>query len=393
MGIFSAHNDKEKLILVFDIGSSSVGGALFFLGDGGGPEIVYSIRESIILEANINVDRFLTLTLKALESITSKICIAGVGSPGKIFCVLSSPWYVSQTRVIKMEKNTSFVFTDKLADSLIQKEISLFEEEYLNKYSNVGSPVRSIEFKNIKTLLNGYETVKPLNQKAKELEMTILISISEMEILTKFEETIFRHFHSKEIFFCSFALASFAVVRDLYPESNSFLLMDIGGEVTDISMIKKNVLHGSISFPLGRNFIIRGIASSLETSLGEAKSSLSLYKDGHGELVLNKELGEVIEKLKVAWRQKFQECLVNISNDISIPSNIYIAVDEDLAEFFIEAIESEQFNQYTLTESKFKISFLGSEALHGLAQFKDNIDRDPFLTISVVYINRFLTKI
>ncbi|MEO7596927.1 MAG: hypothetical protein ABIS26_00780, partial [Candidatus Paceibacterota bacterium] len=91
MGIFSAHNDKEKLVLVFDIGSSSVGGALFFLGETGRPQIVFSIREPIILESDINVDRFLILTLKALESVTSKICTAGIGSPGKIFCILSSP--------------------------------------------------------------------------------------------------------------------------------------------------------------------------------------------------------------------------------------------------------------------------------------------------------------
>lgn len=393
MGIFSTNKQKEKLILVFDIGSSSIGGALFYLESSRIPKIIYSVREPIILENDISVERFLALTLKSLEIVASKICLSGMGSPDQIFCVLSSPWYVSQTRVIKLEKNAPFIFTAKLAESLAQKEIAAFEEEYLDKYSKAGSPVRSIEFKNIKTLLNGYETTEPLNQKAKELEMTIMISISGKDILEKIEDMIARHFHSREIKYCSFALAAFAVIRDLYTDKENFLLIDVGGEVTDISMIKKNVLHSSISFPLGRNFIIRGIAESTHSSLAEAKSSLSLYKDGHAADATNKQLGEVVDKLKIEWRQKFQESLVNISNDISIPSSIFLAVDSDLAEFFSDTIKSEQFNQYTLTESKFEINVLDAKAFHGLAHFEDNVVRDPFIVIDAVYINRFLIKI
>ena len=140
---------KDKLVLVFDIGSSSVGGALFWTQESGVPRIIKAVRESIPLQESLNIDKFLFSTMKSLESVTNQIHKAGLGVPSSCFCVLSSPWHVSQTRIIKLEKNAPFIFTSKLAGSLIQKELALFEGEYSAKYPDVKSPVRSIEFKNI----------------------------------------------------------------------------------------------------------------------------------------------------------------------------------------------------------------------------------------------------
>ena len=45
MRIFSDDKKKEELMLVFDIGSSSVGGALFLMQNYRVPKIIFSIRE------------------------------------------------------------------------------------------------------------------------------------------------------------------------------------------------------------------------------------------------------------------------------------------------------------------------------------------------------------
>lgn len=393
MGIFSGFRKKDELMLVFNIGSSSVGGALFLIQKSGIPKIILSIQEPIPISKKIDINKFLFLTIQSLDIVVNKIYSAGQGAPSKIFCVLSSPLYVSQTRIINLKKNTPFVFTEKLADSLIQKEIKLFEEEHLAKYTNVGNSVRVIELKNIKTMLNGYETSKPLNQKIKELEMAVFISMGGEQVLKRIEVTIGKYFHFSLIKFSSFAMACFTVVRDLYIKQEDFLLIDIGGEVTDISMVKKNILRESVSFPLGRNFLTRGIASGLECSLGEASSYITLFKNEHAEETLNKKLEPIMDQLKKEWLEKFQESLANLSNDISIPATIYIATDKDLADFFSETIKTEQFNQYTLTESKFEVIFLNTELLHGVAVFKDDIVREPFIVMDAIYINRFLTKI
>jgi len=277
---------------------------------------------------------------------------------------------------------------------LVQREIKLFEEEHSVKYNeHINNKVRTIELKNIKTVLNGYETAKPLNQKAKELEITIFISTSGEQILKKIEDVIRKYFHSGPIKFSSFTMASFAVVRDMQPSRENFLLIDIGGEVTDVSMVKENILRESISFPLGRNFLIRGVAGRLGCTLSEANSLISLFKDGHAEEATAKKLASIMGQLKAEWLKRFQESLANISHDISIPAIIYMATDKDLADFFSETIKTEQFSQYTLTESKFEVIPLSTQILHGIAAFEESVIREPYLIIDSIYINRFLIKI
>jgi len=390
MGIFSNNKKENKLILVFNIRSSTVDGALFEVQNSGIPKIIFSVQEPIKMEKKVNIDNFLLLTIESLKIIANKIYKTGLGAPSRTFCVLSSPWYVFQTRIINFKKNTPFIFTPKLVDELVKKEVKLFEEEHTLKYGNFDNKVRVIELKNIKTMLNGYEISEPFNKKTKELEMNIFVSIVGEQVLKEIEDTINQYFHFKQIEFSSFILSFFTVVRDMYPKQENFLLVDIGGEVTDISMVKKNTLRESMSFPLGRNFLIRGVASDLDCTLSEADSFISLFKDGHAEESIAKKLTLILDKLKTEWLNKFQESLANLSKDISIPSTIYIAIDKDLVDFFSEIIKTEQFSQYTLTESKFEVIFLNTELLHRVVEFKENVIREPFLIFDSIYINRFL---
>lgn len=392
MAIFSGSKEKDELMLVFNVGSSSVEGALFWTQKNGIPKIIFSVREPIVVESAVDVDRFLVLAIQSLQVVVNKAFEAKAGAPSKIFCVLSSPWYASETRIINVKKTEPFIFTSKLADELIQKEIKLFEEEHLLKYANVGNAIRAIELKTIKTTLNGYEASKPLNQKVQGLEMAIFISMSGEQMLKKIEDTIREHFNFDQIKFSSFLMASFTTIRDMYIKQENFLLVDIGGEVTDISMVKKNTMCESASFPLGQNFLTRGVASGLRSSLSEASSMISLFNDGHAEESVAQKLSPILNQLKSDWLKKFQESLANLSSDISIPSTIYLAIDKELAEFFSQTIKTEQFNQYTLTESKFEIRLLNTELLHGMALFEESVIREPSLMIDSFYINRFLIK-
>jgi hypothetical protein len=138
---------------------------------------------------------------------------------------------------------------------------------------------------------------------------------------------------------------------------------------------------------------VRGVASSLGCTLGEAGSMISLIKDEHAEKSISKKLGLIIDQLKTEWLKKFQESLANLSNDISIPATIYMATENDFAGFFSEIIKTEQFSQYTLAESEFKVIFLGPPVFQGMAVFGENTIRDSSLTIDAIYINRFSTKI
>ncbi len=391
--MFGIFNSKKKyeLSLVFDIRSSSVGGALIQAEETGVPKIIFSVREPIAEGEDVfNIDKFLFSMTQALDMVASRIWKSGLGVPKKIFCVLSSPWHVSQRRIISLKKDKPFVFSLKLADDLIKKEVLAFQETHLAQYAKTQQAVRLIELHNVKTKLNGYATHNLLDQKVEEVEMTLFISMSPEQVLSNIEDVIRKYFHFENIKYSSFTMSSFAVVHNLFINKANFLLIDVGGEVTDISMVKKNVLRESISFPMGRHFIIRELASLLSCSMSHAESYLSLYHLGHADTKTQKKLKPMIDKLQAEWLKNFQESLANLSKDISVPYTIYLSADEDFLQFFGEIIKAEQFNQYTLTESKFQIAYLNSETLHGVADFGKDTIRDPFLVIDSAYINHFL---
>ncbi len=389
---FFAKNKKDagELTLVFDIGSSSVGGALFLRQSSGVPKIIYAVREQIRIEETVDIQKLLQDTMQAVKKVAGLMCLQGLGRPSSIYCVLSSPWYASQTRTVVLEKNAPFIFNDKLADSLIQKELKLFEDEHALKYNQTSNSIKSLEMRTMSTVLNGYVTTKPFGQKAEDLELTMFISMAESGFLKEIESSISRHFHEAKIEFITFILSSFVVARDMFVNKESFLLVNIGGEITDISMIKKDILREAISFPMGRNYIIRGVSKGMSCSIEDARSFISLYKEGHMSDELLHKMDLVMMALKTEWLKKFQESISIITTDISIPATVFITVDQDLSDFFSHTIKTEQFNQYTLTESKFRVLFLGTESLHGIAVLDDKTIRDPFLIIESIYINEFL---
>lgn len=389
MKLFSKNKNKEDIVLLFDIGSASLGAAFVLRRHDELPKILFSFRENITIEKDFDFDRFLASTIKSLDIVVDKVFSEKKFVPEKVFCVLSSPWYASQTRNIKLSKDKDFIFTEKLLNDLSKQEINLFEEENLSKYLHDNNKVRLIEFKNMKTMLNGYFSISPFGKKARDINITSFISASPEEILSKIENSINRHFNNKKISFLSFSMASFMATRDVFNHEEDFLLIDIGGEITDISMIKKDVLTTSISFPIGSNLLIKQISEDLHCSINEAISFLSLYLDGHAGKSTDKDISKVLDSFKKDWISKFQESLFSFSTDISIPSNIFLSVDENIGIFFKEAIKDEKFNQYSFTESKFNIVILNTDILHNFIKLENGVLHDSFLSIESIYINRF----
>ncbi len=379
---------NEELCLIFDITSASVGGALFYTKNsikskmtrGELNRTIFSVREPITFSREIDYDKFLSLTLKSLEIVAGKICNARLGAPDKIFCTLFSPWYASQTRTVNFTLGKSFTFTAKLADSLIQKEIKLFEEEVMG-YLSDKNDIRLIELKNMQVSLDGKMNNNPLGKRAKELSMTIFISMSQEQVLNKIKETIGRHFHVQKMKFISFAMASFSVTRDIFTKQKDFLLVDVSGEVTDISLVNNDILVDSISFPLGQNYFIREIARVFNCTLDEAKLYLSLYKDKHMLNAMGRKFEPVIDKLKMNWQKSFKKSLENFSNNSIDTNTIFLTIDKNLADFFSEIMKN---------DSKFKVIILGTQTLHGNVSFEENIARDNFLTLESIYINKIL---
>jgi hypothetical protein len=77
-----------------------VGGAFFIAQASGIPKIIYSFRDEMPIPESLDVNKFLTTTLESLKIVAKNVHDKGLGAPTKVFCILSSPWRISQTRFI-----------------------------------------------------------------------------------------------------------------------------------------------------------------------------------------------------------------------------------------------------------------------------------------------------
>ena len=271
---------------------------------------------------------------------------------------------------------------------MIKKELEAFEDLHLKKYLNSNNRAVVIENKNIKVALNGYKTENPLYKKAKELEISLFISMSTEQILNSIKASIRKSFHITNIKFSSFLFSSFVVVRDIFINKDDFLLIDIGGEITDVAIIKDDVLLESFSFPLGKNFVIRRILSSIKKSPEEVVSLLKMYLKNELESNFAEQLDKILVKVKKEWLDYFQEALQNISNDLVLPDTIFMTVNDDVEAWFLKIVEEEEFGQYTLTEKQFNVTILGLSSLKNFYHFSSMATPDPFLVLEAIYFNR-----
>ncbi len=340
---------QKEISILLDIGSRGVGAALLKLSHGDKPKIVWSAHELTALEQNLDIKKILDGMLGALKKVLGRLEKEGmpqfrekwgVHSIREIFLVFSSPWYVSQTKIIKIEKEKPFSFTNGFLKDILKKEEkelgeSLDEKDF-HKTKLHGNSLKLLEQKVIQIKLNGYEAPSPLNKEAKTADIVLYTSFAERAIFEKIKETILHFFHPKAMVVHSAPLVYYSVLRDIFPEENDFMLVDVGDEVTDISLVKAGSLLEISSFPLGHNHIFRGVCNSLNCAEELALSSLSLYFEKKTNDDQNVKISDILEQTKKFWGDSFQHTLENLGEFHSVPTRIYLSSRKMLLPVFAE---------------------------------------------------------
>lgn len=382
---------KEKTVAIFDIGSGSVGGALARIpADGKSlPTIINSTRVEIVERDEIDFDRFLKDMILALGFASRNLYNSKMGAPDEIVCVLASPWYISETRLIKMSKENSFTFTTKVIDELLTKELSSLDIIYKGKYGDTDSAPEVIEHPIVGVSLNGYHVDDPLGKRTRSIEMNMVISLSPKMCLDKIRDTLSKNFHHTPITFSSFMVASYISVRDRYMNHDSYLLMDVGGEVTDIGIISKGILKDSLSFPYGRKTVFREISKKMNIELRDSYELFNLFsKDNLSEKQKEKML-PVLKSIKESWGRSFRDCINTLPRTLTLPDVMFLTIDPDVKNWFVDVINGEEYIRSMVPNKKFTLVTLDGPEFLSMCNIK-NSNCDPFLMIESISVTRKL---
>jgi len=387
--LLGKNKNEEQNIIILDIGSDSIGGAIAKINSQNNtPKIVKTIRIEISYIDIKNFDLLTDNMASTVLNVVFELYKNKIGKIDEIFCVMTSPWYLSENRIIRISKEHSFVFTKKIADDLVNKEITNIKEEYKNKYKGTGEEVNIMESHIMKVFLNGYKTNNPIGMKSRQVEMDMMISLSSSACLNKIKKSLEKVYHATPVIFSSFMFSSYLTVRDRYISPDSYLLLDISGEITEVGIVSKGILISSLSFPFGKKTLYRYICTKLNIELRDAKELLSLYVSNSLSSKRKEKITPLFDSIEKSWGESFRECVSNLPHSISLPDTIFLTADNDIKKWFVDIIKREEYSPFLTT--KYNPNVIPLEGSDFLSMCVVNGGHcDPFLMIeSIAYCKK-----
>ncbi|MBI5004695.1 MAG: hypothetical protein HZC04_00705 [Candidatus Lloydbacteria bacterium] len=393
---FSAHKPYTSVALL-DIGSTSVGAALVRLSeqtDGAfPPTVVWSRRKEIPFQQAVDSDHFFQRISGALKAVLEAMSTEAKESPQAFFCTFSSPWYAAQTRIAKSTFPQSSIITPQIVNSLVDAEAAAFEAAYASHMPAESSGRAALlEQKIMRVRLNGYAVEKPYGKSAQEVDVALYISMSPQFFLDEVNRLVGEVFHRGIDQYHSLAFVSFSALRDIFPEREHFLMCDIGGEITDLSLVKNNLLVETVSFPKGRMTLMRDAVSRLKRQPEEVLSMLTLHFEGlRGEDALSPRLNEIIEQGRKEWLEAFYAAMTELRNRNFLAGDIEITAHPLMRQWIGSALSSATPPLGAVGNVKLNPHFIDAPFLRTFVSFQDAARQfDAFLGLEAVFAEKIL---
>lgn len=395
--IFSSNKNKDQIVAIFDIGSGSVGGAIVRIPEDKNrlPSIIKSVRTDIKFHENFDFyadfNSFLKHMVSTLDMTANSLFNTRSGAPDQIYCILASPWYLSETRTVKIFKDKPFIFTKKVADELIKKEISNLDNIYNERYGELNSTPNIIEQNIMSVSLNGYEVEDPIGKECKFVFMDMAVSLTPSICIDKIKETIARTLHTNNIQFSSFTMATYLAVKNKYVKDSSYLLIDISGELTEIGIVTKGVLKSVSSFPFGKKTFFNYICTKLNIELRDAKELFKLYSSDHLSLEYKEKVIPLFKSIENSWGESFRYCIDKLPRTFILPNTIFLTADDDIKNWFANVLQNEEHMQSTISGQKGSVITLDGQNFLDMCGV-DSGYCDPFLMIESISVMRKIVK-
>jgi hypothetical protein len=146
----------------------------------------------------------------------------------------------------------------------------------------------------------------------------------------------YTHVSDENVIFNTFPLISFTVIRDHFTKDSNFMIMDVTGEVTDITLVRGDIITNTVTIPTGRNFIIRQIAKDFNISTEIAESTLRLYLSKKLTDETGGKMSEIMASVESEWAIYIENALTELAPDMNLPSKMFITADNDVSEMYMD---------------------------------------------------------
>ncbi|HZS42856.1 MAG TPA: hypothetical protein VFA52_01420 [Candidatus Paceibacterota bacterium] len=377
----------EKQVLLFYIGNGGLKSALISQSKTDLPKILLLDRESLGNSASLSKKELEEVVYRKLDALAGRMqkAILDANLTNKkvnaVLAIVSAPWYHALTKTYKLKKDEPFLIKDKTITELLEstdKDSAPEQEE-----------VTVLERKIIHIALNGYVTDSPINKKATDLEVSVIQSLTEKKFLSEIENILSRYFPISAYHFHTLALASFVTIRDILKETKDFLLINVTNLISEISLVKDNLLQETISIPIGFAGLLDKVSKALNVTPEVAFSLLKMYKGDQLEKQIGEKLGESLAVFRKEWAAQIGEAFKNLSGGVALPAACYLLSHHQLENLFADLIQPEDYSQFSFNQGEFHIRNISALDFVQFIDF-NRLPLDSGMAVAIIFAKQTL---
>ncbi len=354
------------MILILDVQSSVVRGSLVSLETGTRPEILFTYSTDIHYRNYSDSNHLIKMTLEAVSEIvkviehyTNTLEEKNRRKIHSIHFALSSPWLVSQARIIEV----AFPKVTRITRAYI---LDLIKKERDKLMTLKDEPLTVIEEKVFDVRLNGYSVDVWEGKETKDLEISFAISIAGTSMIESLINKCSGLVREKNILFHSSLLLQYIGLQIIFPTNDNYSLINIHGELTDCVVVKRHSCASFGSISCGTRPLLRKIA--LESKIDEhaADSLVTLYTGGQLDASHSRESIGIIKKISDVWLNDLKKIYTSDKDGLSPPAFIMLsAYAHD--DFYVKIL-----SQASPTT---QVKALSVDDIARVVSFADNVER------------------
>lgn len=388
---------KEEYSILVYVGNSKVSASFVSFSKGVNPRILFSVETFFPVKEKVD-DLSLSDTMYSvlneailglLKTNTNQKINKKIDS---VFISLASPWFVSRMKDIHIEEQKYFIITKDFLRNILDVEEKKFEKDLNNSSyeDNFGKKLKVVENTFTNTKINGYSVSENINKKTNIFDVSLFTSITSENLLRNIFSLIEKHIHVAEnkIHINTFPLVSFYSTQEVSSSVNSFIFMDITGEMTDITLVHDGGVSKNISFPSGRNFIIRQIAKGFNVSFEIADSLLHLYNSKKADEEIVKKMELIISEIENEWSIYFEDSLRHLSANLILPPTLYIFCGSDISLLYKKFLKTPKSDSTAEFRKKLNIIQIDNEKLSKFCTYEPKTKNDKYIAMMSIFYNK-----
>jgi len=385
----SAHTLRQAA-LVFDIGSGSVGAGVVLVGVAGKESRIAISRRITLSQEDRDEKQLIVAISSAVEKVGTFVLKSYAesplhkeyGSPQSIYVTVHAPWVRSST--------SEGLLLLKAPTSITKELISQAWVAKSEKKEPIPSTHQKLEQMVVRVELNGYPTGNPIGKVASSLRSVVLESVISSTFYSAIEQGIHSILPGKPIIARSAAFTYSRVIKDISPQLDSYLFVDISSEASACSVVQGGTITNLGSVPVGFRTLVRSAAAAQKGTVQETLSMIRLITEGGSTDGAANSIEKAIADAESEYMRAFGEVFSSLSKTERLPNTLFLAIHPKLSVWAKGFFGRIDFSQFTLTGKPFGVVVLSSRLLAPIVVYTKDAHPDSGVgtTAALVHIER-----